>query len=138
MIFVTNQTTLSVKDLDRLFLAIKEKYPKAIISDEICNATRKRQEAIINQNSEVDLCVIVGDKLSNNTKNLAKIANQFAKVNTIMIESLADLDVSILKNVTLVSVSSGASTPTWVTNEVIHFLRQFNYNDLKTWVKDRL
>ncbi len=121
-IFVTNQTTFSTRDLDHLLFEIKEMYPHAIITDEICDSTRLRQEAIIEQNKNVDLCFIVGDKRSNNTNALAKISINETNTPTILIESVEDIIDSMLINVNTVSVSSGASTPTQITNAVISYL----------------
>jgi len=122
-LFVTNQTTFSVKDVEEFLTEIKIKYPNAIISDEICSSTRLRQEAIIQFNQNVDVCFIVGDKRSNNTKNLAKISQEVTHTQTYLIESKDDITKEMLQGCETVSVSSGASTPTRITREVIEFLK---------------
>ncbi|MGI6392458.1 MAG: 4-hydroxy-3-methylbut-2-enyl diphosphate reductase [Candidatus Izemoplasmatales bacterium] len=124
-LFATNQTTFSHLDLETVFTALKDKYPKIEIQDEICHSTRIRQEAIIafNTNQTVDLCYIVGDPLSNNSRNLAQISETKTKTKTLLIESVADIKPSDLENVSVVSVSSGASTPSKLTNEVIAYLQ---------------
>ncbi|MCF7923534.1 MAG: 4-hydroxy-3-methylbut-2-enyl diphosphate reductase [Candidatus Izimaplasma sp.] len=124
-IFVTNQTTFSIKDILPIHKAIKEKFPDAIITEEICNATRLRQNAIIKANKDVDLCYIVGDFRSNNSRNLVKISEMFTNTKSILIQSVKDIDIKDLKNVHKVSVSSGASTPEYLTNEVIEFLENY-------------
>ena len=52
-----------------------------------------------------------------------------------MIESIKDLDINTLKGKKKVAVSSGASTPTYLTNQVIEFLKQFDENKPKTHQK---
>ena len=52
-----------------------------------------------------------------------------------MIESLDDLDVELLKGKKKAAVSSGASTPTYLTNQVIRFLQQFDENVPATYHK---
>jgi len=44
-----------------------------------------------------------------------------------------DIDLNWFKGIESISVTSGASTPTVVTEEVIQFLKQYNKNDPKTW-----
>jgi len=123
-LFATNQTTFSHLDLEGVYSTLIEKFPGIVIQDEICNSTRIRQEAIIDYNTryQVDLCYIVGDPHSNNTRNLVAISEQATKTRTILIESIADIDPLDLKDVSIVSVSSGASTPTKLTNTVIAYL----------------
>ena len=95
-IFLTNQTTISVNDLKQFYEFAKEKYPNLILSDEICSATRIRQENILNL-KEVDGLIIVGDQKSNNTKNLLKIANE-KKLDAILIENINQLEPLWLEN----------------------------------------
>ena len=99
--------------------------------DEICNETRIRQEAIINQ-AKVDHCFIVGDVLSNNSRKLVQVSKEQAHINATLVENVEDLDIEFLKTIGSCSVSSGASTPTQVTSEVINFLKQFEKSDTST------
>ena len=46
-----------------------------------------------------------------------------------MIESINDLDIEVLKNKKKAAVSSGASTPTYLTNQVIDYLKQFDFSN---------
>jgi 4-hydroxy-3-methylbut-2-enyl diphosphate reductase len=124
-IFVTNQTTFSIREIEPIIKVIKQQYPYAIISEEICNSTRIRQEAVINQNHDVDLCLVVGDIHSNNTINLVKLSRQYTHVKTVRIASSDDLKPELLKGVKTVSVTSGASTPTEVTAKVISVLENY-------------
>lgn len=121
-LFVTNQTTFSIKDIDPIHQKLEELYSDIQISEEICSATRMRQNALIKGNEGVDLCYIVGDVRSNNTKNLVKISTEVTKTKTLLIQSVSDIDKNDLKTVKIVSVSSGASTPNYLTQEVIDYL----------------
>ncbi|MDT8336684.1 MAG: 4-hydroxy-3-methylbut-2-enyl diphosphate reductase [Candidatus Izemoplasmatales bacterium] len=124
-IFVTNQTTFSINDILPIHEKIKSLYQDVIISEEICNATRFRQNAIIKGNEGVDLCYVVGDPRSNNSKNLVKISEELTQTKTYLIQSVKDIDIRDLSNVSVVSVSSGASTPNYLTEKVINFLENF-------------
>ncbi len=124
-IFVTNQTTFSQFEIKNIIDDIIEIYPNTIVSEEICNATSLRQNAIIKYNKGVDLCIIVGDPRSNNTRNLAIISETITKTKTIQIETVKDISPNDLENVKVVSVSSGASTPNHLTQEVIDYLKNY-------------
>ena len=130
---VTNQTTMSKYDINSIYNLIKEKYNDAILIDEQCGATSLRQNAILNLNENIDLFYIVGDVNSNNSKKLCSLASQKAKAT--LINDVNDINIEDLKDINVVAVSSGASTPTYLTNQVIEFLQQFNYQDIKTHKK---
>ena len=125
-LFVTNQTTFSIKDIDPIHQKLIELYEDTLISEEICSATRMRQNALIEGNKEVDLCYIVGDVRSNNTKNLVKISREVTKTKTLLIQSDSDINPNDLIGVNSVSVSSGASTPNYLTQEVIDYLENLD------------
>lgn len=130
---MTNQTTMSLYDVYDLCEYAKEVLPHIEIAKETCTATQIRQEAIKNIDTDVDIVFIVGDPHSNNTQKLASIAGEDQEV--YMIESINDLDINVLKGKKKAAVSSGASTPTYLTNQVIQFLKQFDENDQKTYIK---
>ena len=131
-IAVTNQTTMSLYDIYILAEKIKNIYPKTIFIDEICDATRVRQEAVRKQDKSIDHCFVVGDKLSNNSLNLVHVSKTVAFVDATLIETIEDINIERLKSYNTVSVTSGASTPTRVTKEVITFLENFDKDDEST------
>ena len=121
-IYATNQTTLSIYDIKDIYSRLRNKYPNIIIDNKICNATTIRQEAVKNQ-PEADLCIIVGDTMSSNTKKLVKVSTEYTNIKTIQCENLSSLDKSVLEGVNTINISSGASTPDEVVNEIIEYLR---------------
>lgn len=124
-IFVTNQTTFSIREIEPIIHIIKRQYPYAIVSEEICSSTRIRQEAILKQNQQVDLCIVVGDVHSNNTASLVKISREASHTRTIRISSAKDLKPEMVAGLSTVSVTSGASTPTEITADVIRTLESY-------------
>ncbi|MEE0830021.1 MAG: 4-hydroxy-3-methylbut-2-enyl diphosphate reductase, partial [Longicatena sp.] len=125
-LFVSNQTTMSLFDIEALFKAIEIKYPHAIFAQEICQATTMRQKAIADINAdEVELLYIVGDKASNNSNRLAQIAKEHGVKNVYLIDSVEDIEPEQLTNIQCCAVSSGASTPTYLTNQVIEYLENY-------------
>lgn len=133
LIALTNQTTMSIFDIYYLSEEAKKLYPSIVIIDEICNSTRIRQEALLKQDSSIDHCFVVGDKLSNNSKKLVEVSSSKAGIKASLIENVEDIDIEKLKTYRTVSVTSGASTPTKVTKEVISFLEQFDKDDPSTF-----
>ena len=121
-IYCTNQTTLSIFDINDIFSKLKTKYPNIEIDDKICDATTVRQMAMLNQ-EKADLCIVVGDPQSSNTKKLFNVSNELAKIKTILCEDLNTLDKSELKNIKSVNISSGASTPSYIVDEIINYLK---------------
>lgn len=126
-LMVINQTTMSIIDIMHIHQKIKNMYPNAIIYEEICSATRVRQEAVLNM-VNVDLTYVVGDPHSNNTNNLAKLAKLNSK-KVRLIESVAHINLTDLINIERVAVTSGASTPISLTNQVISFLQNYKPGD---------
>ena len=133
---ITNQTTMSLYDVQDLCEYAKEILPSVTIEKETCTATKVRQEAIKNMDADIDVVFIVGDPHSNNTQKLASIARENREV--YMIESLEDLDISVLKGKKKAAVSSGASTPAYLTDQVISFLEQFDETDPDTYTKPQV
>lgn len=131
-IVITNQTTMSIYDVFNISEKAKEIYPNIEFINEVCNSTRIRQEAISNIPLDVDHIFVVGDKLSNNSKKLVEVAALKSKATSSLIELLSDIDINELSNYSCVAVSSGASTPTKVTSEVIRFLELFDKDDPST------
>jgi len=124
-LMVTNQTTLSQWDTADLIAYIRSRAPQAEVHNEICLATQVRQEAVARMAVGADLTIVVGDPRSNNTNRLAQVAEEKAGSPTIRIESLADLTPEMLEGKRRVAVTSGASTPSQLTREVIRYVESF-------------
>lgn len=125
-IFVTNQTTMSIFDIEVLFEDIRKIYPQAVFSQEICNATRIRQEAVANlAHAQVDVLYVVGDPSSNNSNRLAQIAKEHGVAQVYLIDDVYGIQEEQLINANCVAVTAGASTPTYLTNQVIAYLENY-------------
>ncbi len=122
-IMITNQTTLSILEIKEIMDEILNNYPQAEIIDEICGATRVRQQAVI-KNSNLDALIVVGDPKSNNTAMLAQIGKNCRIKEVQRIDTIQDIDLSKLQKNWLVGVTSGASTPTYLTEMVSNYLRE--------------
>ncbi len=132
-IVITNQTTMSQWDIRHTMNKLLERYPTAEIHNEICLATQVRQEAVAEQAKMTDLVIVVGDPRSNNSNRLAQVSEEIAGVKAYRIADVTDIDPNWLVGKRSVGVTSGASTPTPITKEVIHYLEQFDEHDKDTW-----
>ena len=121
--FVINQTTLNFMELKSIHKDILSHIPKARIADEVCVASRQRQEAILRIKNDVDLIVIVGDKTSSNTMKLYDIAkSKHPNATTLFVHDLNALKKHDLKGNKKAAISSGASTPSYVVDEIFNYL----------------
>ncbi|AXN37548.1 4-hydroxy-3-methylbut-2-enyl diphosphate reductase [Peribacillus butanolivorans] len=132
-IIVTNQTTMSQWDVLDIMDKVKEKFPHAEVHKEICLATQVRQEAVAQQAGEADVLIVVGDPKSNNSNRLAQVSQEIASTTAYRIADISELNLEWLKDAETVAVTSGASTPTPITKEVIAFIEQYDPNNELTW-----
>ncbi len=132
-IIITNQTTMSQWDIKHIMKSLLDKFPGAEIHNEICLATQVRQEAVAEQAGQADLVIVVGDPRSNNSNRLAQVSEEIAGVPAHRIGDVTELKREWLEGVSKVAVTSGASTPTPITKEVIAYLEQYEHDQPETW-----
>jgi 4-hydroxy-3-methylbut-2-enyl diphosphate reductase len=132
-IVITNQTTMSQWDIKHIMKKLLETFPGAEVHNEICMATQVRQEAVAEQAGQCELVIVVGDPRSNNSNRLAQVSEEIAGVPAHRIADLSELNRDWLKGITKVGVTSGASTPTPITKEVINYLEQYDEANPATW-----
>lgn len=123
-VLITSQTTISLLDAAEIIAACKKAFPQARIAEEICNATRMRQEAVMKL-KDVDLLIVVGDKRSNNSKQLKEIGLKSDCKNAVLIDSVQDLSKEMVDGKNRIAVTSGSSTPNVLTSQVIDFLKRY-------------
>ena len=119
--YVINQTTLNYKDLDGFYSDILNHIPGARIENEICAATRLRQEAVTKIDSDTDLIIVVGHQKSSNSNKLFEIAKKhYPNAAVFMINDLSELKGYDGKK--KAAIISGASTPQYVVDEIYNYL----------------
>ncbi|MFH1390665.1 MAG: 4-hydroxy-3-methylbut-2-enyl diphosphate reductase [Candidatus Margulisiibacteriota bacterium] len=115
---VIAQTTQSEERFLSIAKALSDKFGKIEVHNTICGATSQRQGAAIELAKQVDLMLVIGDKMSANTNRLTELCAKTG-TKTYQIETAAELDPSWLTGKEKIGVTAGASTPEWVTSEVI-------------------
>ena len=121
-IAVTCQTTLSIWDTASMIKRVRERYPHAEAYNEICRATQDRQEAAVEAAKDCDLVIVVGSERSSNSKRLVQVVRELAHKPAYLVDTAADVKPEWLEGKTRVGVTSGASTPTQLTRQVIEYL----------------
>jgi len=125
---ITNQTTMSMLDVYDIYSYVSDNFTNVEIIEEICNATRRRQEAVL-EHLDAGMLIVVGDKKSNNSNNLAKL-----HPNGYLVETYRDLESIDLDQSTL-AVTAGASTPKILVDEVVRYLEMYpNITDFTSTV----
>lgn len=96
--------------------------PEMTILDTICTATKDRQEEVRELSRIVDGLVVVGGKNSGNTRRLAQIAQE-AGIYAVHVETAAELPLAELAQFNRIGLTAGASTPSWIIQEVAKALQ---------------
>lgn len=118
---VLTQTTLSVGDTAQAIDAIREKFPDAVVRNDICYATTNRQDAVTKMASSVDLVLVIGAENSSNCNRLREVAESLG-VESYLINGPEEIDPSWLEGKDKVGITSGASTPEVLVESVIEKL----------------
>ena len=112
------QTTQSTEHFDRMVAALKERVRDVVEFDTVCGATTKRQTAAIELARQVDLMLVIGDRMSANTKRLTELCAQTGTA-THQIQTVAEFDPNWLAGKEKLGISAGASTPEWIIGEIL-------------------
>lgn len=120
---VVAQTTFTVKNFHSIVDYIKGRAGDLIVENTICDDTWMRQDEAHRLAETVDAVVVVGGRNSANTKHLAELAEQHGKPCQ-YVETAAELDLSRFTGREAVGILAGASTPTWLVDEVVDVLEQ--------------
>jgi 4-hydroxy-3-methylbut-2-en-1-yl diphosphate reductase len=113
------QSTTPPEDADQIFAAIRAENPYADVRyiDTICRPTRERQEAAHDLIERVDALVVVGGRHSNNTRQLARMA-EVCGVPVTHVQTAADLDPTWIGQFDVVGLTAGTSTLESTIDEV--------------------
>lgn len=123
-LFYTTQTTLSLDDVKEITEALMVKYPQieTLPSSSICYATTNRQMALRSITDEADLVLVVGDPRSSNSNRLREVAD-VRNVPSYLINDEQEILLEWLKDVEVIGLTAGASTPEDVVQRCIEHLR---------------
>jgi 4-hydroxy-3-methylbut-2-enyl diphosphate reductase len=128
-----SQTTLSVDETMQTVDALRGRFPtlQSPPSDDICYATQNRQAAVKVIAPEVELFLVVGSENSSNSVRMVEVARAAGANAARLVENADGMDVSWLDGVQTVGLSSGASVPEVLVQEVAAWLADHGYTDMQ-------
>lgn len=123
-IAIISQTTQDQEFVDRAAMEISKKYPHAEVIDSICLTTHHRQTEIKELASKNEVVIVIGSQESANSKRLWEIA-QRANPLSYFVQRADELEKSWFLGCKKVAVTAGASTPSWIIDEVLDSIKSF-------------
>lgn len=112
------QTTLNADEFEDVVRLIEQRSAKVERGDTICYATKENQDAAraLASDPEIDAIVVIGGKMSANTKHLWEICKESKP--SYLVQGSDDLDPKWFDEVRVVGLTAGSSTPDYVIDEV--------------------
>jgi 4-hydroxy-3-methylbut-2-enyl diphosphate reductase len=128
-----SQTTLSVDETMETVDALQQRFPQLSSppSDDICYATQNRQMAVKKVAADAELVLVVGSQKSSNSARMVEVALGAGARASYLVDNAGEIDESWLEGVTTVGLSSGASVPEVLVEEVLEWLAERGYADVE-------
>ncbi|WP_353116206.1 4-hydroxy-3-methylbut-2-enyl diphosphate reductase [Microbacterium sp.] len=128
-----SQTTLSVDETMETVNRLRTRFPELHDppSDDICYATQNRQVAIKKVAADADLVIVVGSANSSNSVRLVEVALEHGAKAAYRVDYADEVQQSWLDGVATVGVTSGASVPEVLVQEVLQALAEAGYGDVE-------
>jgi len=100
-------------------------------SDDICYATQNRQVAIKKVARDSDLVIVVGSANSSNSVRLVEVALEYGAKAAYRVDYANEVKQEWLDGVNTVGVTSGASVPEELVEELLRDLAGAGYGDVE-------
>ncbi|MBA3338460.1 MAG: 4-hydroxy-3-methylbut-2-enyl diphosphate reductase [Geodermatophilaceae bacterium] len=128
-----SQTTLSVDETLETVDQLKQRFPglSAPPSDDICYATQNRQQAVKQMADDCDVVIVVGSTNSSNSLRLVEVALDAGARASHLVDFAAEIDPAWLEGVATVGVTSGASVPEVLVQQVLAWLAERGFADVE-------
>nr|WP_245571548.1 4-hydroxy-3-methylbut-2-enyl diphosphate reductase [Catelliglobosispora koreensis] len=128
-----SQTTLSVDETLSTVARLKEKLPllQSPPSDDICYATQNRQQVMKQIAPDCDVVLVVGSRNSSNSVRMVEVAVQAGARQGYLIDFAHEIDDAWLENAQTVGLSSGASVPDELVQDVLAYLAERGFGEVE-------
>jgi len=128
-----SQTTLSVDETMETVRRLRARFPELQDppSDDICYATQNRQVAIKKVAKDADLVIVVGSANSSNSVRLVEVALEYGAKAAYRIDYADEVRQEWLEGVETIGVTSGASVPEVLVQELLRDLAHAGYADVE-------
>ncbi|MEV0718558.1 4-hydroxy-3-methylbut-2-enyl diphosphate reductase [Asanoa sp. NPDC050611] len=137
-----SQTTLSVDETLETVGRLKERLPllQSPPSDDICYATQNRQQVVKQIAPDCDVVIVVGSTNSSNSVRLVEVALDAGARAAYLVDYASEIDDAWLAGATTVGVTSGASVPEDLVDQLLDHLVERGFEDVSevTTVDERL
>ena len=129
-----SQTTLSVDETLATVASLKQKFPllQDPPSDDICYATQNRQQAIKQIAPQADLVLVVGSTNSSNSVRLVEVSKEYGAKSAYLVDFASEVHEEWLNGVETIGVSSGASVPENLVDDLLDWLAARGFDDVQT------
>ena len=129
-----SQTTLSVDETLQTVAALRKRFPNLMDppSDDICYATQNRQVAIKQIAPNADLVLVVGSTNSSNSVRLVEVSLEYGAKAAYLVDFADEVKEEWLEGVTTIGVSSGASVPEILVEDLLKWLAERGFSDVET------
>ena len=124
-----SQTTLSVDETMETVNILRERFPalQDPPSDDICYATQNRQVAVKKVAPDADLVLVVGSANSSNSVRLVEVALEHGAKAAYRVDFAREVDESWFHDVATVGVTSGASVPETLVQDLLRLLADYGF-----------
>ncbi|MGJ0202798.1 4-hydroxy-3-methylbut-2-enyl diphosphate reductase [Leucobacter sp. gxy201] len=131
-----SQTTLSVDETMETVRRLRERFPNLQDppSDDICYATQNRQVAVKQIAPQADLVLVVGSANSSNSVRLKEVALEYGAREAKRIDFATEVQQDWLDGVRTIGVTSGASVPESLVQELLDDLADAGYLDIEATI----
>jgi 4-hydroxy-3-methylbut-2-enyl diphosphate reductase len=128
-----SQTTLSVDETMETVNRLRTKFPtlQNPPSDDICYATQNRQVAVKKLAPHCDVVLVVGSRNSSNSVRLTEVALDAGARASYLIDYAKEIDSAWFEGATTVGVSSGASVPEILVQDVLKYLAEQGFGEIE-------
>ena len=127
-----SQTTLSVDETNLTVEALRRRFPllQGPPSADICYATSNRQTAVKEIAASCELMLVVGSANSSNSVRLVEVALEAGSRAAYLVDDASEIEEAWLVGVSTVGLTSGASVPESLVQEVMAWLAARGYADV--------
>lgn len=122
-VLVVSQTTQNPESFRKVADEVRSGCPDAEVVNTICGFTLRRQQGVRALLGKVDAAVVVGGRMSANTRRLVEVFRE-AGIPVQHVETEEDVDFQALEGAETVGVAAGASTPPEVVDRVVEAIEQ--------------
>jgi 4-hydroxy-3-methylbut-2-enyl diphosphate reductase len=128
------QTTLSVDETRAIINRLRERFPQITgpRTDDICYATTNRQSAVKQMAAQCDLVLVIGSRNSSNSQRLVDVARDHG-ARAYLIDNESQVRDEWLEGARVVGISSGASAPEELVDQLVAFFRARGTEQVETF-----